>query len=189
LTWCNWGSNKKRNLTKKIKAQSREIANLGITPVVAIVLLIAATVVLSLTVGAYSLGILGANVKMIQVNSASLHAEKLPGIPKCSTEDVPYMRLAINNPGTGTNITSIMLSGAALDSNRTQANYITTTTTNSCNPIGAPNVGDGPQIGPGGVTDVVIYFSGTGQIREGEPYNYLIVFSNGQSVSGTLLAQ
>jgi flagellin-like protein len=164
----------------------------GVTPVIATILLIAGTIVLALVVGAYTFGLFGSNVKTIQLNSATLFGGPLPASASCSTTGAAYISLALNNPGAATNISSITLTGSSLPSAVVPvgANAIWTTRGGACLPIVAATQ---PGVSAGAVTTLNVFFqSGSatvGTLTTGQTFNYVISFVNGQSVSGSLLAQ
>src|SRR5487761_186480 len=85
----------------------------AVTPVIATIILIAATIVLALVVGAYTFGLFGSNVKTVTLTSGTLYG----GVTEYNfTNNIATSSLSIslNNPGSATTITSLTLTGTAL---------------------------------------------------------------------------
>jgi hypothetical protein len=170
---------------------------MAVTPVIATIILIAATLVLALVVGAYTFGLFGSNVKTITLTSATLYGGQEAatvgpvGGPPTSTS---YLVVAFNNPGSLTAISSITMTGSGIAaayswefSNGTAVNF---TVTSSGNPVGVGAGMWGNGLPGGQVTSFSFFPYGTAQpITTGQVYNYVINFANGQSVSGSLIAQ
>ena len=161
----------------------------AVTPVIATIILIAGTLVLALVVGAYTFGLFGSNVKTVTLSSATLYGGVSADPVTTATSS---LTLSLNNPGSASAITSLTLTGTGLQS------PITTWS-------GVPNAG-GAQIvfvnsydslsiynalSPGQVTSYTFYPSTSASvpITTGQTFNYVINFANGQSVSGSLIAQ
>ncbi|MHB1907900.1 MAG: archaellin/type IV pilin N-terminal domain-containing protein [Nitrososphaerales archaeon] len=138
----------------------------GITPVIATIILIAVTLVLALVVGAYTFGLFGANTKTITVSSANLNASN--GV----------LTFAMSNPGSAATVTSLTLSGASLGTPITSWTFT----------VSGSTVVDSSVTG-GGVTTLTATPSPSQSLTSGQTFNYVLAFSNGQSVSGVVIAQ
>ncbi len=139
----------------------------AITPVIATIILIAVTLVLALVVGAYTFGLFGSNVKTVTLTSASLYASGTGGNAS--------FQFALNNPGSNTNITSVVL---------TSGGGTQYTITASTIKVGG-NTTTG--IDGGAVSSVVAPL--TSALTSGQTYGYVITFKNGQSITGSQIAQ
>jgi len=163
------------------------VAMTGVTPVIATIILIAGTLVLALVVGAYTFGLFGSNVKTVTLSSATLYGGVTASATITATSSVTF---SLNNPGSATTITGISLTGAGITtvSNWQVASGAGTATVNFAQAYtnGSPNA-----MGPGAVTSFTFYpWSAASQpILTGQTFNYVINFANGQSVSGSLIAQ
>jgi flagellin-like protein len=175
----------------------------AVTPVIATIILIAGTLVLALVVGAYTFGLFGSNVKTVTLASATLYGGLTASQSAAATAS---LSLSLNNPGSATTITSITLTGTGLSTPVTlwslQAGAITgsgsATTISFAAAYTSPG-GPGNAMYPGQVTSFTFYpvsgssSSGVGTIQQsittGQTFNYVINFANGQSVSGSLIAQ
>jgi flagellin-like protein len=155
----------------------------GVTPVIATIILIAGTLVLALVVGAYTFGLFGSNVKTVTLSSATLYGGNEPiaiGNPPAS--GATYMTFALNNPGSASTITSITLTGAGITSvtqwgTASGTGYLT-----------SPN----NALAAGQVSSYTFYPYGNAAVQAittGQTFNYVISFGNGQSVSGSVIAQ
>jgi len=162
----------------------------AVTPVIATIILIAGTLVLALVVGAYTFGLFGSNVKTVTLSSATLYGGVTSSATVNSTSSVT---LSLNNPGSATYITSLTLTGTAISS-------ITGWCPNSdhvgggCAQVAFTAAGTSNQMPPGVVTSFTFFPSSIGAqvsqpITTGQTFNYVINFANGQSVSGSLIAQ
>jgi len=173
--------------TLRMKSSKR-----GVTPVIATIILIAGTLVLALVVGAYTFGLFGSNVKTITLTSGNLFAGSLGTITTtlaCPTTGQSYITMSLNNPGAKTNITSFTLTGSSLTG--TVNPYFSTTST-TCPLISGSAPVTEPVLVGGSVSPVALYFSSSTSgalVTSGQTYNYVINFGNGQSVSGSLIAQ
>ena len=166
----------------------------GVTPVIATIILIAGTLVLALVVGAYTFGLFGSNVKTVTLSSATLYGgvANEEGLGASTTlNSTSYMTFSLNNPGSSSSITGVTLTGSGILSitlwETTSSPYgIVFTATGS----GNPNSMTGGQ-----VTSYTFYPylakgpGATEPITTGQVFNYVISFANGQSVSGSLIAQ
>jgi flagellin-like protein len=165
----------------------------AVTPVIATIILIAGTLVLALVVGAYTFGLFGSNVKTVTLSSATLYGGTEPatvGVAQANS----YLVFALNNPGSTSSISGLTLTGSGITSVNTwgftNATAATFTIATSANPqgVGVGKWGNG--LTGGTVTSYTFYPFGTAQsITTGQVYNYVVSFSNGQSVSGSLIAQ
>jgi flagellin-like protein len=166
----------------------------AVTPVIATIILIAGTLVLALVVGAYTFGLFGSNVKTVTLSSATLYGGTEPATVGVPAQGASYLVFALNNPGSTSSISGLTLTGSGITSvstwgltNGTAASFTIAT---SANPVG---VGAGlwaNGLTGGTVTSYTFYPFGTAQsITTGQVYNYVVSFSNGQSVSGSLIAQ
>jgi flagellin-like protein len=153
----------------------------GVTPVIATIILIAGTLVLALVVGAYTFGLFGSNVKTVTLSSATLYGGTEPlAIGNPPATGATYMTFSLNNPGSQSSITSITLTGAGVT-----AVTLWGTSTGSAYNAGSNNV-----LSAGQVSSYTFYPYGTAQsIVTGQTFNYVISFQNGQSVSGSVIAQ
>jgi len=152
----------------------------GVTPVIATIILIAGTLVLALVVGAYTFGLFGSNVKTVTLSSATLYGgtEVVAIGPPAGTS--AYIVFSLNNPGSASTITGITLTGSGVTAVTNWEDNEGTTYSN-----GVDNAMAGGQ-----VTSYTFYPFGTAQsLTTGQVFNYVISFSNGQSVSGSLIAQ
>ena len=157
----------------------------GITPVIATIILIAVTLVLALVVGAYTFGLFGSNVKTVTLTSGNLFAGTL-NTANVNASGSSYISFSLNNPGAATTITGFTLTGSSLTSAVT-ANYCTPGTGGTCAAV-TPTAS--VSLGAGTVTSITLYFHSTQtSTTSGQTYNYVINLGNGQSVSGTFIAQ
>jgi len=159
----------------------------AVTPVIATIILIAATLVLALVVGAYTFGLFGSNVKTVTLTSATLYG----GVSAYGvTTATSSLSLALNNPGSATTISSLTLTGTGLPTPITS--WSTTSGTASSVNFANTGAGSANSMNPGAVTTFTFYPITTGSsqsITTGQTFNYVINFANGQSVSGSLIAQ
>lgn len=119
------------------------------------------------------------------LTSANLFAGTLPTTTQCSASGQAYISFAINNLGKQTSITRFALTGSSLNGNIITANYLSGS---SCTSISASGE---PTMSASSVTPITLYFSSSasGILASGQTYNFIIDFANGQSISGTLIAQ
>ncbi len=162
----------------------------AVTPVIATIILIAGTLVLALVVGAYTFGLFGSNVKTVTLSSATLYG----GVSQDSTPTTASssLTLSLNNPGSSSAITSVTLTGTGLSSPITT--WSTTAAYNAANVIifvNSYNSLSPNALSPGQVTSYTFYpvTASSVPITTGQTFNYVINFANGQSVSGSLIAQ
>ncbi len=162
-------------------------SNKAVTPVIATIILIAATLVLALVVGAYTFGLFGSNVKTITLTSATLYGGVSVTASQAATSS---LGLSLNNPGSLTEISSLTLTGTGLSSAIT--GWCASATANCPTPVVFGSTANNENnLTAGAVTTFTFYpktvtsFS----ITTGQTFNYVINFANGQSVSGSLIAQ
>ena len=161
----------------------------GVTPVIATIILIAGTLVLALVVGAYTFGLFGSNVKTVTLSSATLYGGVTASAAIAATSSIT---LSLNNPGSATTVTGVTLTGAGISTvnawDTGSAASPAASTVSFAQPYGAGNPN---AMGPGQVTSFTFYpWSAASQsILTGQTFNYVITFANGQSVSGSLIAQ
>lgn len=160
----------------------------AVTPVIATIILIAATIVLALVVGAYTFGLFGSNVKTVTLSSATLYGgAETPPLSAPPTTGGTYLVFSLNNPGSSSSVSGVTLTGSGIPSVNSWdiSGSGATTAVNF-----AATIGGAPNALPGGaVTAYTLFAVGTGTITTGQVYNYVINFLNGQSVSGSLIAQ
>lgn len=173
----------------RLRAQKK-----AVTPVIATIILIAGTLVLALVVGAYTFGLFGSNVKTVTLSSATLYGGQEPvgiGVP---TSSASYIVVSLNNPGSTSAVSAITLTGSGIVavatwefSNGTACNFAIAS---SSNPVGVGTGEWGNGLPGGQVTSYYFYpYGTTQQITTGQTFDYVINFANGQSVSGSLIAQ
>lgn len=159
----------------------------GVTPVIATIILIAGTLVLALVVGAYTFGLFGSNVKTVTLSSGTLYGGVTASGTVAATSS---LTVSLNNPGSATTVTSITLTGSGISTiqNWQQGSAAGTNTVNFAATYSA---GGANAMSPGAVSSFTFYpWSASSQsITTGQTFNYVINFANGQSVSGSLIAQ
>ncbi len=135
----------------------------AIHPVIAVIILIAVTLVLALVVGAYTFGLFGSNVRTITLTTASLYVSG-------------SFQFALKNPGTNTTISSVILTSG--NGNQTSLStssiQVGNTTTN--------------MIAGGQVSSITLPVSASFLVSD-QTYSYVITFQNGQSITGSQIAQ
>ncbi len=153
----------------------------GITPVIATIILIAGTLVLALVVGAYTFGLFGSNVKTVELQSATLYVQG--GKTGGGVTENTTLNIALTNPGSSTTITALSVSGGAISGQFASWAFhvagvgpATSTLTSGVNLVTASN------------STAIIPGIG-GSLTAGQTYNYVITFANGQSISGSIIAQ
>jgi len=167
--------------TLRMKSSKR-----GVTPVIATIILIAGTLVLALVVGAYTFGLFGSNVKTVTLSSATLYGGTTTVATKASNSSATYITFSLNNPGSSSSLTGLTLTGSGISS-------IDTWQLTNGTAIGFTPANVASALSGGKVTSYTFYASntaGNGQtITTGQVFNYVLSFANGQSVSGSLIAQ
>ena len=173
----------------------------AVTPVIATIILIAATIVLALVVGAYTFGLFGSNVKTVTLVSATLYG----GVTSTSSAvATASLSISLNNPGSQSYITTLTLTGTGLPAPLTVWDN-SSLAQSSSNQIsfasaiyqGAPTVlcpvakWNNNAMCAGQVTSFTYYpfYALAPSVTTGQTFNYVINFANGQSVSGALIAQ
>jgi flagellin-like protein len=159
----------------------------GVTPVIATIILIAGTLVLALVVGAYTFGLFGSNVKTVTLTSATLYGGITANGSNAATASLTF---SLNNPGSATAITSITLTGSGITPvtgwNKASGTASASDSWTTVYSASAENA-----MTAGAVTSFTFYPWGanTQSITTGQTFNYVMNFANGQSVSGSLIAQ
>jgi hypothetical protein len=126
-------------------------------------------------------------VLTVQLNGGTLFSGPLPTAPTCQAANSAYIVLALNNLGGATNILGMnILPGSSL--NTTVTAYYLKGSNNICTQISAT---DQPRVNANTITNLSIYFGGqvASALAKNQTYNYIISFANGQSISGSLIAQ
>jgi flagellin-like protein len=168
------------NISFKVKNSKK-----AVTPVIATIILIAATIVLALVVGAYTFGLFGSNVKAITAQSLILTSGAAYSGPSTTACTGANLFMALNNPGGATTISSITLSsGAGVVPESTY--YLSGA--NSCASTALSGFPTGGITGGASGLQVTIYF-GTTALTSGVLYSYVINFANGNSLTGQITAQ
>ena len=167
----------------------------GVTPVIATIILIAGTLVLALVVGAYTFGLFGSNVKTVTLPSATLYG----GYADPSAGQTPsYVTFSLNNPGSGSAITGVTITGSAIISVVAFNNASSTgSCSGTCSSVfSGVSSASGSQtanilLTGGQVSSYTWYLAGSFDqpVTTGQTFNYVVNFANGQSVSGSLIAQ
>ena len=156
----------------------------AITPVIATIILIAVTLVLALVVGAYTFGLFGSNVKTVTLTSALLNS----GSASSSCAGANF-QMTFNDPGGNTYISSLSLSAGGVAQSMTYYYETTPGTASTCASLTlSASTTNGNAINGGTTTQLDVFFATTG-LNSGSTYSYVITFANGQSISGSLIAQ
>jgi FlaG/FlaF family flagellin (archaellin) len=154
------------------------------TPAIAVMLLLSVTLILAFVVGSFSLGIFGPAVKKVTLTTVALYE----GVTSDneSVKGISWLHFSLNNPGQSTTITSISLSEKGLSSPITS--WSTTALPQSGNSFSAGNHSALPG---GGVSSFTFYpiQNPSVEIDDGQTFDYVIVLENGQTISGSLVAQ
>jgi len=161
----------------------------GVTPVIATIILIAGTLVLALVVGAYTFGLFGSNVKTVTLSSATLYGGVTASATIVATSS---LTISLNNPGSATTITSVTITGSGIAPvNAWDSTSAAGAAANTINFAQGYTAGNPNAMAPGTVTSFTFYPWATASqtILTGQTFNYVINFANGQSVSGSLIAQ
>jgi flagellin-like protein len=165
----------------------------GVTPVIATIILIAGTLVLALVVGAYTFGLFGSNVKTVTLASATLYGG-ISGLTSKLDRNTTSLGVSLNNPGSATTITSLELTGTSLTTPLQAWNFTTGQSSQSSAAgyvFGTGTSPTAPDMLAGQVNSYTFYALAATYlaVTTGQTYNYVINFANGQSVSGSLIAQ
>ena len=161
----------------------------AVTPVIATIILIAGTLVLALVVGAYTFGLFGSNVKTVTLSSATLYGGVTADPATISTSS---LTISLNNPGSATTITSVTITGSGISPvNAWDTTSASGAAANTINFGLGYTAGNPNAMAPGTVTSFTFYpwVVASQSILTGQTFNYVINFANGQSVSGSLIAQ
>lgn len=146
---------------------------------------------LALVVGAYTFGLFGSNVKTVTLASGTLYG----GVTSSGTTNATSsLTLSLNNPGSSTYITSLTLTGTAISSVTGWCSNSDQVGGTGCTQISWTAGGSSNQMPPGVVTSFSFFPSSIApqisqSILTGQTFDYVINFANGQSVSGSLIAQ
>ena len=156
----------------------------GVTPAIATMILLSGTLVLALLVGAYTFSIFGSSVKFAKL-SLVIFYEGVTSDNQ-STAATSSFRLSLNNAGNTESISSLTVTVSGT------SNSITSwSTTPGAQPADSFFV-SGNNALPGGVTSSFTIYpvhNPSISINSGATYDYVISFSNGQSISGVLIVQ
>ena len=140
-------------------------------------------------------GLYSCNVRTITVSSLTLYGGSAASGTQPATSSIS---LGLNNPGAATTITSLSLMPSASFSspNYSQSQpWSTTSYSGDYINFSAPyTMGSANSVNAGSVNTYVFYpvsksGSASEEIIANQTYNYVINFANGQSVSGSLIAQ
>lgn len=162
------------------------LLGLTLTPVIATIILIAATIVLALVVGAYTFGLFGSNVKNITTPSVTLYSGTFSTASNTAIcGGTAYLAVSETNPGSATSVTSVTISGGGVAASTVGLFSAAQATVNpGCTAASAAGLVTG---GSTPSSTLNIYVSAT--LVSGSTYNYVINYANGQAVSGSLIAQ
>jgi hypothetical protein len=158
----------------------------AVTPAIATMVMISVTLVLALVVGAYTYGIFGSNYAAITftLTSASLFG----GL---TTDNVSgfatsYFQMFLRNPGPTSSVNSIVLTGAALGGQISSWSIAPDPQPDNSLLVAEHNV-----LAGGSVAELTLYpvHNPMVVIRTGQIYEYIILFSTGQTISGSIVAQ
>ena len=156
----------------------------GVTPAIATMVLLTATLVLSLIFGAYSSSLFRPNANRIQLSAIMLNDGS--SSDNASSIATASLTLSIKNPDLATSVNSLMLSSPALQIPITSWVLTEGPESNNSLFVAGHNV-----VGPGTTTNLLMYpvQAPVVSVIVGSTYDYLIQFSNGQSISGAIVAQ
>lgn len=140
----------------------------AVHPVIAVIVLIAVTLVLALVVGAYTFGLFGSNAKTITVTSATLYA-------------AGSFEFALNDPGSQTLITQIVMTSGSGGSVSLGASSISIGGTSGDNTVSGGVVSS--------ISVTVPTTATNWALTSGQTYSFVITFQNGQSITGSSIAQ
>jgi len=155
----------------------------GVTPALATMVLLSATLVLALVFGAYTFSIFRPNVNHVTLTSAIFTDGATSD--NLSVSATASLQISMNNPDLTTTVNSMKFSE--------NGQGPLTSWSISRNP-GAGNsflVGGQNLVIGGRSTSLTLYpvSNPSAEILPGATYDYIISFSNGQSISGALVAQ
>jgi hypothetical protein len=149
-------------------------------------ILITATLVPAMVVGAYTYGIFGSNYAAISFTLTS--AALFGGLTtdNVSGTATSYFQVFLRNPGPASIVTSIIMTGATLNGQISSWSL-----TPNAQPDNSFLAGGHNSLLGGNVIQLTLYpvHSPIVVIATGELYEYVISFSTGQSISGSIIAQ
>ena len=162
----------------------RETRRRGVTPAIATMILLTATLVLSLIVGAYTSSLFRPNVNQVQLVSALLYDGETSD--NASSTASASLTIILKNPDLATNISSLKLTSSALMSPIESWSLTPGPQPDNGLLIGGHNIVVG-----GSTTSFVLYpiESPPIDLSVGGTYQYYVQLANGQSISGALIAQ
>jgi hypothetical protein len=164
--------------------ESDQRKRFAVTPAISTMVLLSGTLVLSLIVGAYVYGLDGPNVVKIQLTSIQLY----DGVSSdnLSVSATSSLLISLKNPGLGTNISSITLIGSSISTSTTSW-----ATTPNAQPSNSVFVQGQNNLSGGKSQFYTLYpvASPSVSILIGQTFDYTVSFSNGQTISGAILAQ
>lgn len=127
------------------------------------------------------------SVSTVTLPSATLHSGN---VANASTEATASLSFSLDNPGSKTQIVSLVLSGNGVNVTSWDNSTQPSTTSNRIVFVSSHQGDD--ILSSGAVTSFTYYPEDNGssdEITHAQTYNYVINFQNGQSVSGALMAQ
>jgi len=148
--------------------------------VIATIILIGAVIVLSAVAGIYMFSIVGSNVQLIEIRNAMLYSGSATFPSSLGSANFDFTTI---NPGPATNISSIVISSAGFSG--TPSIYRCQTTT-SCSVFVSAGILGGRTTDFNNLTNS--FYLGT-YVLSGITCTYVINFGNGQSITGSLIAQ
>jgi len=156
----------------------------GVTPALATMILLTATLVLSLVVGAYTSSLFRPNVNQVQLVSALLYDGETGD--NISSPASASLTIILKNPDLATNITSLKLTDPALTSPIVSWSLTPRPQPNNSLLVSGHNI-----VVAGSTTSFVLYpvQNPTINLAVGGTYQYFVQLANGQSISGALIAQ
>lgn len=162
--------------------------NRAVSPVIATVILISATLVLALVVGSYTFGLFGSNAKTTTISSIILYG----GTTASPNQNAPTasLTISVDNLGSATTISSLSLTGTGIDA-ITQWLADSNGTTSQVIFSNSYQTGGINAVRQGAVSKFTFYpLSNSSQIiLTGETLDFVVNFANGESVSGALIGQ
>lgn len=129
----------------------------------------------------------GSDVPLIVRDSVTLHSGVVSaGASSCSTSgNSSYFLIVLYNPDPNTSVSNVILTS---NSGQAPSSAYYLDSNNNCVQISIQNQ---PLVSHGGTTTLTIFFSRSSSflIQPNQVFNYDIAFSNGQSLSGSVIAQ
>ncbi len=126
----------------------------------------------------------------VQLNSWTIHSGLRPASPTCTMGDSAYMTVVLNNHGTATNITQIIISTENSANITGTAYYLNGVTCTQMSPAHVPRVDGG-----GAITSITLYLGAgpsalsSSPIQANQSLACEIYFAIGQVQARTLLSQ